>query len=330
MKQCSFLLGLVVLAGACALDRSGRPGVGGTGGGPSAGGAGPGGGGGGGAGGASTSSTTGPGGGSPCAVFPGDNPWNTDISGAPVDTRSDDYIESIGVDEPLFANFGVTTGIPYFIVDSSVAKTPLTFLYGAESDPGPYPIPTSYTLDEDGHLIMLHEEECVLYELLGYGMTPNYAEAGAIWDLKINATRPPGWTSADSAGLPIYPGLIRHEEVVEIGEIRHALRFSAVATQRAYVAPANHYVGNDTSPNRPPMGLRLRLESDFDIERFPAPLKVILVALKKYGMFLASNGGNLYLSGAPHPGWAGVDFSMLGEITADDFEAVQTGMLVTD
>lgn len=345
----------VVVVGACSLDRaglSGSEGQGGAtatsvqsaGGGPAGpggagpggagpGGAGPGGAGPGGAGGASTTTGTGGDGGTPttCTVFLPDSPWNTDISSAPVDALSNNYIASIGAGVSLVPFFGPDNGIPYVNVDSSVPKIPLTFRYANESDMDPYPIPVSPPVNEDGYVLMVHEEECVLYELLGWQIDPPFdATAGAIWDLKMNATRPAGWTSADAAGLPIYPGLVRYEEAVVAGEINHALRFSMTPAQRAYVAPASHFVGNNLDPNAPPMGLRLRLKSNVNISGYPAEAQVILVALKKYGMFLASQGADLFLSGAPHASWNQANLDTLEQIHASDFEAIATGPLTTN
>ena len=279
----------------------------------------------------SSSATTGSGGESPCTIFPEDNWWNTDISTAPVDPLSDQYLASIGLDAPLHPDFGTDRGIPHVTVDGSVSKSAVTFLYASESDPGPYPIPMSPPTDEDGRILMVHQDECVLYELLGAAFTPPWeAQSGAIWDLKTNATRPPGWTSADSAGLPIYPGLARHDEAVVLGEIRHALRFTTQPTQRAYAFPANHFASADTNPNLPPMGLRLRLRPEVDITGFPPEVQVILTALKKYGMFLAGNGGDLYVSGAPDPGWNDTNLQTMEQLSGSDFEAIETGPLTTN
>ena len=340
----ALVLGVVV--GACGLDRAGLSGSGGEGGeavtsaqsagGGGPGGAGPGGGGPGGEGGASTttSSSTGTGGSAgapPCPVFPPDNWWNTDISSLPVDARSDDYITTIGPDTPLHADFGQNTGIPHVSVDGSIPTSSVTFMYADESDPGPYPIPMNPPISNGGHILMIHEEECKLYELFGAELDGQWsAVSGAIWDLTTNDTRPAGWTSADSAGLPIYPGLVRHEEAVGASEIRHALRFTTSPTQRAYAFPASHFASSDTDPNLPPMGLRLRLKGSVDITGYPPEVRVILTALKKYGMFLASNGSDLYLSGAPDANWNQVNLQAMEQITADDFEAVETGPLTTN
>jgi hypothetical protein len=331
----------MVVVGACSLDRAGLGGSGEESGGASesgssTGGQGPGGQGPGGQGGASTtggsttSASSGSGGGTPCTIFPADNAWNTDISGAAVDALSDEYIATIGVNVPLHAAFGQSSGIPHVSVDSSVPKSSVEFYYDNESDNVPYPIPMNPPTDGAGRILMIHQEECVLYELLGAELTTQWdATAGAIWDLKTNATRPPGWTSADGAGLPIYPGLVRFEEAMVAGEIRHALRYTTSPTQRAYAFPANHYASDDTDPNLPPMGLRLRLKASVNIDGYPPEVRVILTALKKYGMFLASNGPDLHLSGAPNSGWNEASLLMMEQLHAGDFEAVATGTLTT-
>ncbi|APR87643.1 hypothetical protein A7982_12992 [Minicystis rosea] len=284
----------------------------------------------------SSTGTTGTGGvpSTACSVFPTDNWWNTDISKADVDPLSDAYIKSMGESVALHPDFGTEYGIPYQYVDSSVTKSPVTFDYDDESDPGPYPIPNDPLIEDGGdrHILMIHSQECVLYELFAADHEADgwYAGSGAIWDLKKNSTRPAGWTSADAAGLPIFPGLARYEEASK-GAINHALRFTASNTQAAYVAPASHHASDDTNPNLPPMGLRLRLKASVDISGASPQAKVVLAALKKYGMILADNGSNLYVSGAPDLQWDDDDLHwMQSHIHGSDFEAVKTGPLVTD
>ncbi|MFT3765520.1 MAG: hypothetical protein QM820_08405 [Minicystis sp.] len=287
--------------------------------------------------GAGSSSSSGGGGGpaaKSCPVFPADNWWNTDISKEPVDPLSDTYVKSMGDTTPLHPDFGSIYGIPYQYVDSSVTKVPVNFDYADESDPGPYPIPANPLIEDggDAHLLMIQTDECVLYELFAadHGADGWYAGSGAIWDLKVNATRPMGWTSADAAGLPIFPGLARHEEAAT-GAINHALRFTASNSQAAYVAPASHYASNDTDPSLPPMGLRLRLKASVDISAAPPQAKIVLTALKKYGMILADNGSDFYVGGAPDLGWDDDDLHWMQQnIHGGDFEAVKTGPLVTD
>lgn len=272
-----------------------------------------------------------------CPVFPADNWWNEDISLAKVDGHSKDYIASItkaSVGAKLHPDFGTMYGIPYQYVDNSTEKSKVIF-EGApeESDPGSYPIPPDPLIesDSDGHLLTVNTDECVLYELLnathaGKGWQ---AYSGAIWDLKTNSTRTACWTSADAAGLPIYPGLARYEEVAQ-GEINHALRFTTEPTQGAYVAPASHYAStasNPDDPTLPPMGLRVRLKEGYDISKAPPQSKVILTALKKYGMILADNGTGWFVSGARDPGWDDEDLEYIKSVPGDAFEAIETGSL---
>ena len=211
--------------------------------------------------------------------------------------------------------------------------------YGSESDPGPYPVPANAPIEGgpnssgDRHVIVIDRDNWKLYEMyssypLNAGASWN-ADCGAIFDLNSNALRPAGWTSADAAGLPIFPGLVRYDEVFEQGEIKHALRFTAQNTRRAYVHPARHFASNDTSVNRPPMGMRVRLKSSFDISTFSPRTQVILRAMKKYGMILADNGSNWYISGAPDPRWSDDELNALKTIRGSNFEVVQMGTIVT-
>ena len=266
-----------------------------------------------------------------CAVLPADNAWNTDISGAPVDPRSDAYIASIGLDTGLHPDFGTIYGIPYVAVDGSVTKTTVTFDYADESDPGPYPIPADPPIEEGGdrHILMVHTEECTLYELFAAERQGDgwHAGSGAIFDLASNDLRPDGWTSADAAGLPILPGLARWDEAVEKGAIHHALRFTASSTQSAYAHPARHSAGDGADPDLPPMGLRVRLKAGVDISAYPPQTRAVLTALKRYGMILADNGSNWYVTGAPDLRWDDDDLHSIGDIRGSDFEAVATGPL---
>ena len=278
-------------------------------------------------------------------VFPADNAWNQDISSIPVDPNSDNLIASIGLNVGLHADFGTVyngapNGIPYIVVSGTQPPVPINFTaYGDESDPGPYPVPNNAPIEGgpnsngDRHVIVIDRDNWKLYEL-GYGFPINggtswNANCGAIFDLNSNALRPPGWTSADAAGLPIFPGLVRYDEVFEQGEIKHAVRFTAQVSRRAYVFPARHWASSDTSPNRPPMGMRVRLKASFDISGFSPPMQVILRAFKKYGMILADNGSNWYISGAPDPRWNDNDLHTLGAIQGSNFEVVQMGTIVT-
>jgi hypothetical protein len=275
--------------------------------------------------------------------FPDDNAWNRDISGDPVDPNSDALIASIGLDTGLHPDFGTVwagapIGIPYYVVSSSQTPVAIRFVaYGDESDPGPYPIPSDAPVEGgssgtgDRHVLVLDRDNWKLYELFrafkeGSGWR---ADSGAVWDLNSNATRPAGWTSADAAGLPIFPGLVRYDEVVEQRAIRHALRFTVSRSRRAYVAPATHWASSDTSPNRPPMGMRVRLKASFDISGFTPNVQVILRAMKTYGMIVADNGSNWYVSGAPDSRWDDDELRQLRNVRGRDFEVVRMGTIVT-
>jgi hypothetical protein len=278
-------------------------------------------------------------------LFPSDNAWNQDISALPVDPNSSNLIASIGANVSLHPDFGTVyagapNGIPYVVVSGSQTRVPVNFTdYADESDPGPYPVPPDAPVEGgpngtgDRHVIVIDRDSWKLYELYnafpaGGGASWN-ASGGALFDLNSNALRPAGWTSADAAGLPIFPGLARYDEVFEQREIKHALRFTAQLTRRAYVAPARHFASNDTSPNRPPMGMRVRLKASFDISKFSPAMQVILRALKTYGMILADNGSNWYVSGAPDSRWNDDELNTLKTVRGSDFEVVQMGAIVT-
>ena len=280
-----------------------------------------------------TGTGTGAGAGASCSVFPGDSWWNQDISGASVDPKSSTYVATIGAGTALHPDFGTQYGIPSVKVDASVAKKTVVFDYASESDPGPYPIPANPPIENgnDAHILMFHTGECKLYELYAASKLGSqwYAGSGAIWDLTKNSTRPKGWTSADAAGLPIYPGLVRREEVAA-GVIKHALRFTAPKTQHGYVAPASHYASTSYDATRPPMGARFRLKASFNISGYSPSMQVILTALKKYGMFLADNGSSWYLSGSPSPSWDDSAINTLKQVHGSDFEAITTGPITTN
>lgn len=278
-------------------------------------------------------------------LFPADNAWNQDISTAPVDPNSANLINSIGAGTGLHPDFGTVyagapNGIPYVVVSGSQTKVPINFSpYGGESDPGPYPVPSNAPVEGgpngngDRHVIVIDRDNWKLYELystypVGGGASWN-AASGAVFDLNSNALRPAGWTSADAAGLPIFPGLVRYDEVFEQQEIKHALRFTVQTSRRAYVSPARHFASSNTSANLPPMGMRVRLKASFDISRFSPAIQVILRAMKKYGMIVADNGSNWYISGAPDPRWSDDDLSTLRNVKGSDFEVVQMGTIVT-
>jgi len=277
-----------------------------------------------------------------CQVFPADNPWNTDISAYPVHSNSANFIASIGADKGLHEDFGTVwqgapSGIPYCIVPSDQPKVSVTFDYPDESDPGPYPIPDDAPIEGgpdgegDRHILMIDVDNAKLYELFHSFKTEDgwRAGSGAIFDLTSNDLRPLGWTSADAAGLPIFPGLVRYDEVVEKGEVNHAIRFTCRLTQRGYILPATHFASRSSDPNLPPMGLRLRLKADYDISNFPPEAQVILTALKKYGLILADNGGDWYISGAPDPRWNTDNLTTLRRVKGTDFEVVDTGPIHT-
>lgn len=283
----------------------------------------------------------------PCEVFPTDNIWNTPIDRLPVHRLSDAYIDTIGRDVEFHPDFGSgiwppedggPIGIPYVIVPASQPTVPIDFYYPDESDPGPYPIPPNPPIeggpnsDGDRHILVLQEETCMLYEV--YDAHPREdggwdAGSGAIYDLRSNALRPAGWTSADAAGLPILPGLVRYDEVAA-GEITHALRFTAPETQRAFVWPARHFASDLTDKRFPPMGQRFRLRADYDISGFHPQIQIILQAMKRYGIILADNGSSWYVSGAPDERWDNDILHQLDRLTGDDFEAVDVSALMVD
>lgn len=269
-----------------------------------------------------------------CMVFPENNAWNEDVSMLPVHPNSAAYINSIGAAGRLHPDFGKNSdyGIPFITVPAGQKKMPVTFTaYPEESDPGPYPIPLNAPIEagSDHHVIAVDTGNCMLYELYRAERRPDgwAAESGAKFDLRSNQLRPAGWTSADAAGLPIFPGLVRYEEVAS-GAIRHALRFTVKRSQRAYILPATHWASRHTDANLPPMGLRLRLRQDYDISRFTGQSRIILEALKRYGMILADNGSNWFISGTPDPRWNDGDLRQLKTVPGSAFEAVDTGPIV--
>jgi hypothetical protein len=288
----------------------------------------------------------GPGSGSPTlpsrSVFPADNPWNRDISAEPVDPNSDNLIAACGAGRELHPDFGTTYdgapwGIPYVTVGAGQERVPVSFSYDDESDPGPYPIPRDAPIeggpesDGDRHVLVVDVDAWMLYELFDAhpidGGDRWEAGSGAVFDLSSNVLRPEGWTSADAAGLPIFPGLARYDEVAA-GAITHALRFTCPRTRRAYVPPARHYASSDTDPDLPPMGMRVRLKASVDIAGFPPDVRVMLQALKTYGMLLADNGGGFFVSGAPDPRWNDENIDAMKQIRGSDFEVVRMEGLV--
>jgi hypothetical protein len=284
--------------------------------------------------------------------FPASNAWNTDISTAPVDTNSGALINSIGLGTGLHPDFGsglysgAPIGIPYVVVSGSQPRVTVLFVsYADESDPGPYPVPMNAPIEGqqadgsafggDRHVLVIDRDANVLYELANAYPQSNetwQASCGAVFHMDSNNVRPnaqPGWTSADAAGLPIFPGLVRYEEAVS-GVISHALRFTVNTTRKAYVPPATHWASSNTNPNLPPMGMRVRLKSDFAIPNgFSTESKAILQALKTYGMFVADNGSNWYISGAPDARWSNDNLlNELGSVKGSNFEVVRMDGLV--
>jgi hypothetical protein len=272
-----------------------------------------------------------------CPVFPATNVWNKRVDKLPKHTRSKEIVRAIGSSRYVHADFGSglweggPIGIPVTVVDSSQATSFVDFLYADESDAGPYPIPPAVAIeggpaaDGDRHAIIVDRDSCTLYEL--FDLWPAWdAGSGAIWDLSSNALRPRGWTSADAAGLPILPGLARYDEVAS-GVIDHALRFTVQRSRRAYVYPARHFASSYTSRNLPPMGLRLRLRSNFPVGSFPYQTRVILRALKRYGMIVADNGSSWYVSGVPDPRWSNDQLHTLHRVQGSDFRVVDTSKL---
>jgi hypothetical protein len=266
-----------------------------------------------------------------CPLFPADNAWNRDVSNDPLDPGSAAYIAAMnGGSRFLHPDFGSdpSYGIPWTTVASTQPRVPMSFVYADESDPGPYPFPPDAPVEAGGdrHVLVLERDACRLYEtwdsrFVGPGWR---CGSGAVFDLRSNALRRDGWTSADAAGLPILPGLVRRDET-RAGEIRHALRFTVQRTQRAYVHPATHFAGEGRDARLPPMGLRVRLRASFDLGGFRGEARVILAALKKYGMFLADNGGDWFISGETNPAWDDDDLEQLKSVPASAFEVVRLG-----
>lgn len=277
-----------------------------------------------------------------CPLFPPSNAWNERVDQLPVASDSAQIVASIGGDKRMHADFGSGTygggpiGIPFTTVSGRQRRVPVRFQYASESDPGPYPIPPNIPIEGgpastgDRHAIVVDRDHCKLYELYDAhpvaGGRSWTAGSGATWSLRSNRLRPAGWTSADAAGLPILPGLARYDEV-RSGAIDHALRFTVSRTRRAYVYPARHFASSLTDPALPRMGERLRLRASFDISHFPPQARIVLTALKRYGMIVADNGSDWYVSGAPSPGWNNDDLHSLGQVPGSAFEVVDTSSL---
>jgi hypothetical protein len=271
-----------------------------------------------------------------CPVFPASNAWNKRIDRLPVAPSSDSIIRSIGADETLHPDFGsglwegAPIGIPITVVRGRQPKVRVAFEYAGESDRGPYPIPRNVKIEGgrqsqgDRHALILDRDNCRLYEL--FALYPRAgggwrAGSGAIWNLRSNRLRPAGWTSADAAGLAILPGLARYDEVAR-GRIDHALRFTVRRTRRAYVHPARHFASDSNDPSLPPMGLRLRLKASFATAGFPRQARIILEGLKRYGMLVADNGSDWYITGAPDPRWSNEQLRTLKRVPGSAFEVV--------
>lgn len=277
-------------------------------------------------------------------LLPNDSPWNRNVVRARVDPDSRKILARIGLDTGLHADFGPTwegapIGIPYIVVPGTQPRVRVTFEIADESDPGPYPIPRDAPIeggpkgDGDRHVIVLDRDAWMLYEMFNAfpdGRGGWKAESGAIWDLSKSQLRRAGWTSADAAGLPILPGLARYDEVVEAGAIEHALRFTVAKTRRAYVPPASHWASELTDADLPPMGMRLRLRADFDTSGMSKEAQVILQALKTYGMFLADNGSDGFISGAPDERWNVDALRDIKRVRMRDFEVIEMEGLVAD
>ena len=273
--------------------------------------------------------------------FPATNWWNTNVAADPVDPNSATLIASCGL-RNLHPDFGTTyngapNGIPYVLVGGAQTKRAMSFTYASESDPGPYPVPKAAPIEGgptstgDRHVLVVDTLNWMLYELYDAhplnGGTTWRAGSGAVFDLNSNALRPMYWTSADAAGLAIFPGLVRYDEAVTRGAINHALRFTCPRTRRAFIDPARHYASSDTSSALPPMGMRVRLKASFDMSTYPPEVRVILQAMKSYGMLVADNGSGWFVSGAPDPRWSDSNLSTLSRVPSSAFEVLKLGTL---
>lgn len=271
--------------------------------------------------------------------FTSSNLWNTDISSAPVDPNSGSIISNWVGSVNVHPDWGTdpTYGIPYVVVDGTQPLVNVNLqAYGDESDPGPMPVPANAPVEGgssstgDRHVLVLDSGNCFLYELYNSSVNSDgswNADSTAVWDLTSDEQRPYTWTSADAAGLPIFPGLVRYDEVAS-GKIQHAFRFTLPKTRAAFIPPASHWAGNTSDPTAPPMGMRLRLKSSYDISGFSASMQVILTAMKHYGLILADNGSSLYVTGVSDSRW-GSDLESLKTVPASAFEVVQMNPIYT-
>ena len=279
-----------------------------------------------------------------CPMFPADNVWNTPIANLPVDPHSAEWLASMDASTTnLHPDFGPSGdpsnpyGIPYTVVSPSQPLVPITFQYADQSDPGPYPFGADTPIEGgqqstgDRHAIMVDPATCTLYELYDaqYSPTGSTAGSGAIWNLDSNALRPAGWTSADAAGLPILPGLVRYDEV-QSGVITHAIRMTAESTDTSYIWPARHEAGSSSNPDLPPMGARFRLKASFDISGYSPQAQVVLRAMQQYGLILADNGSNWYFGGTADDDWPLSLVDELKTVPASAFEAVDESSLMID
>jgi hypothetical protein len=276
--------------------------------------------------------------------FPADDAWNQDISSAPADPNSSAIVNFIGASTPLHPDFGSglyagqSIGIPYIVVSGSPFVSIGYTAYGSESDPGPMPLPKDAPIEGypnpgsgDRHVLVLDRDNCWLYELYSSYLQKNGswdAASGSVWDLLNNEQRPYTWTSADAAGLSVFAGLARYDEVAS-GEIHHALRFTLQRSATAFTPPASHWAGNSTNTYAAPMGMRMRLKASYDISSFPAQARVVLAALKKYGMIMADNGSSMFISGDPDNRWNNDDLGALKQVPASAFEVIRISPLYT-
>lgn len=277
-----------------------------------------------------------------CQIFPPDNAWNVPVDDLPIAENSDAIIQSIGLNKGLHADFGSGTyageriGIPITFANSDTPRKKITFYHQDESDPGPYPIPRNVKIEgdpdpqpgNDRHALILEKDECKVYEIYHLKKKDGVwrGASGAIWDLNSNELRPEGWTSADAAGLSILPGLARYSDFTA-GSIDHALRFAVEHSREAYIYPATHEAGESDDPNLPPMGLRVRLKANFDISGFGPQTQVVLQALKTYGMIVADNGTDWFITGAPNPNWDNDELHDLEDVLGENFEVVDTSSM---
>jgi hypothetical protein len=268
-----------------------------------------------------------------CPVFPADNAWRRDVSHDALSTHSAAWVAGVGRGGFLHPDFGSNPsyGIPFVGVPATQPKVKITFnAYGSESNKGPYPIPPNARIEAGGDRhVLVASADCHLYELYGAARSGTgwTAASGAVFNLKSNALRPDGWTSADAAGLPIMPGLVRTREV-KAGHIDHALRFTVARTQRGYIHPATHQAGSTTSANVAPMGARFRLKASFSTAKYHGQALVILTCLKKYGMFVADNGSNWFISGGTEAGWKDAELNTLKSVPGSAFEVVNSGAVL--